>query len=505
MKKISTILRMAIGWHFLYEGLAKLGVGQWSSEGFLNNTNGFLSGFYHWLAASPVRLEIVDYLNIAGLILIGLALFFGLLSRWASLCGAFLLALYYFAYPPFGVSLLSANEGGVYIVNQLFVETAILIFLFCYREKGYGLDTLIQFLKAKKKPVAAGTAEASALPLSGTSTRREVLKNLISLPVLGVIGWSANQNRKLYGADVMSGATIQVNRTGINELKGTLPTGKIGDLEITRLILGSNLISGFSHARDLIYTDSLFRAYNTERKVFETLSLAEQAGINTINAGMNSVPLVAKYKKLTGSKIKVIAQAYIPGENPFEQINLSIEEYGVDVVQIHGGATDSLAEAGKLDVIRKAIDYVRGKGYTVGLGAHAIDSLILCEENGIIPDYYMKTFHHDNYWSAHPRENRLPFEVTGPRSPDHNRFHENCFCSFPEQTVEFVNKAKVPVVGFKVLAAGAIQPEDGFRWAFENGADFICVGMFDFQIVNDVNICLDVLQNLQNRSREWYG
>jgi hypothetical protein len=60
-------------------------------------------------------------------------------------------------------------------------------------------------------------------------------------------------------------------------------------------------------------------------------------------------------------------------------------------------------------------------------------------------------------------------------------------------------------MGFKVLAAGAIQPEDGFNWAFQNGADFICVGMFDFQIVNDVNTTIDVLGKLQGRTREWYG
>jgi hypothetical protein len=58
---------------------------------------------------------------------------------------------------------------------------------------------------------------------------------------------------------------------------------------------------------------------------------------------------------------------------------------------------------------------------------------------------------------------------------------------------------------FNVLAAGAINPEDGFNWAFKNGADFICVGMFDFQIVNDVNIAIETLNKLQGRSREWFG
>jgi len=62
----------------------------------------------------------------------------------------------------------------------------------------------------------------------------------------------------------------------------------------------------------------------------------------------------------------------------------------------------------------------------------------------------------------------------------------------------------VPVMGFKVLAAGAIEPKDGFKWAYDNGADFICVGMFDFQVVSNVNIAIDCLKTT-NRKREWFG
>jgi len=113
--------------------------------------------------------------------------------------------------------------------------------------------------------------------------------------------------------------------------------------------------------------------------------------------------------------------------------------------------------------------------------------------------------HHDNYWSAHPREYRVPFEVDEALFMDHNKYHDNCFCTFPDRTVEFVNRAKVPVMGYKVLAAGAIHPKDGFKWAFENGADFICAGMFDFQVVEDVNICIDTLNQMQNRKREWFS
>ncbi len=33
------------------------------------------------------------------------------------------------------------------------------------------------------------------------------------------------------------------------------------------------------------------------------------------------------------------------------------------------------------------------------------------------------------------------------------------FCLFPERTVEFVNRVKVPVMGLKFLAAGAMEPK----------------------------------------------
>ena len=62
-----------------------------------------------------------------------------------------------------------------------------------------------------------------------------------------------------------------------------------------------------------------------------------------------------------------------------------------------------------------------------------------------------------------------------------------------------------PWIAFKVLAAGAIKPETGLKYAFENGADFVCLGMYDFQVVDDVNICLDTLANLGNRTRPWYA
>ena len=495
-----TILRLAIGWHFIYEGMVKLIAENWTSAGYLSNSTGFLSGFYQWMASSPAMIKVIDLLNIYGLILIGLGLFLGILIRCAAYSGVLLLTMYYFAYPPFGVSTLYSPEGSLFIVNKVLIEAFVLLFIAVYKEKGYNIGALIGVL-FKSKKTAANSDDHVYHP-----SRREVLKNLASLPVLGIMGWGAVRNYSAYSVDVFSGATIQAENSSLNDLKGMLPKGNVGSHEISRLVMGGNLIGGWSHGRDLIYTDSLFKAYNTEKKIYETLILAEKAGINTINIGFPSIPVIAKYKKIIGSKIKVICQVHhaFKGDNHFDAINNAIDN-GVDIIQIIGNSVDRLVMEERVDIIGRMLEKIREQGYTAGLGAHAIQSFLTCKTKGVIPDYYMVTMHHDKYWSAHPYENRKTLEVNTGRHKEHGMWHDNMWCQFPEKTIDFVENVDVPVMGFKVLAAGAIQPADGFNWALKHGADFICVGMFDFQVVNNVNICIETLNNLNDRKRKWYA
>jgi hypothetical protein len=56
------------------------------------------------------------------------------------------------------------------------------------------------------------------------------------------------------------------------------------------------------------------------------------------------------------------------------------------------------------------------------------------------------------------------------------------------------------------MAAGSIHPGTAFKYAFEKGADFVCAGMYDFQMVEDANIALEALTNnemIANRIRPW--
>jgi hypothetical protein len=331
-----------------------------------------------------------------------------------------------------------------------------------------------------------------------TCTRRQALKSIAALPLMGAAG------REIFSGQM--NPTLQMKTATPEQVRGTLPKGRLGKFEISRLIMGTNPINGYAHSRDLGYVGSLFKAYNTEKKVFETLMIAEQAGINCIGSGFLSLPLLSKYKKETGSKIIVIGQVGLNRDtkNIFEQFDQAIG-IGVDVIQLHGEWCDRLVVEKRFDDIAKLIDYVRKQGMLAGMGAHTADAQKACAEKGIIPDYYMVTMHHSNYWSAHPMENRVLYESIGTKQEDHNKWHDNCFCTFPDRTVDFVSKATVPVVAFKVMAAGAILPEDGIRWAFENGADFVTAGMFDFQVIGDVNITLDILNNLPGRQRKWFS
>jgi hypothetical protein len=160
---------------------------------------------------------------------------------------------------------------------------------------------------------------------------------------------------------------------------------------------------------------------------------------------------------------------------------------------------------GRSAELAKAVEYIKKKGYMVGVGGHSIETIMGCERDQIPTDFYVKTFHHDKYWSAHPVENRVEYSVIGKTSEDHNMFHENMWDLFPQKTSEYMKTIRKPWFAFKVLAAGAIQPKDGFRHAFENGADFICVGMFDFQVIDNVNTASEVLATLGKREREWFS
>jgi hypothetical protein len=310
--------------------------------------------------------------------------------------------------------------------------------------------------------------------------RREFLKTSLAGSAIGAFGLSFEEQALLAQASKPAVAAAPSGSTD------DMPTGRIGKLKVTRLIVGGNLTSGFAHSRDLVYVSGLLRQYFTDEKVFETWQLCEQCGINTaiLRVDDHVIGLITRYWNERGGKLQWIAQAKMTPDD-VSDIQRAVDN-GAAAVYIHGGVCDSFIDEGKVDLLARAVQLIRKQGVLAGLAGHKVEVPIACEKAGAEPDFYMKTLHHLNYWSAR-------------RQPE----HDNVWCTTPDQTIEFMRTVKKPWIAYKVMAAGAIHPQEGFKYAFDNGADFVCAGMFDFQVREDVVIARNILSAQTARRRPW--
>lgn len=142
---IMVVLRLAIGWHFLYEGVSKILNPNWTSAGFLLDSKGILQGFFHSLAMNKNILEVVDFLNVWGLTAIGFGLVAGLFIPVATLAGMIILGFYYLSHPPLiGADYAIPSEGSYLIVNKNLIEFFALWTLYLFPcGNRIGLDRFI--------------------------------------------------------------------------------------------------------------------------------------------------------------------------------------------------------------------------------------------------------------------------------------------------------------------------------------------------------------------------
>ncbi|MFO7999789.1 MAG: DoxX family membrane protein [Marinilabilia sp.] len=144
------VLRTAIGWLFLHEGLYKLITPDWSAQYYLSESEGPLQWLFQWIISSDFLTTVSNYGVIFLLILSGLLLLTGLFERIAAVAGMVLLVFFYLSYPPFSETSNAMAEGNYLLIDKNFILFVALWVVWQFRPGLYlGLDRLIATVRSK--------------------------------------------------------------------------------------------------------------------------------------------------------------------------------------------------------------------------------------------------------------------------------------------------------------------------------------------------------------------
>ena len=264
-----------------------------------------------------------------------------------------------------------------------------------------------------------------------------------------------------------------------------LPTVGLGSHRVTRLIVGSNPMYGYSHFNHLY--DQHMLEWFTDERVVNLLLDCEKRGINTWQASFNYA-MKRQIPRLrdAGGKIQFIClaaswhydenwprtpEAILDGTVKCAQAAMEFKPIGI---AFHGAATDILFRAGKIDLLKTYIDRVHDMGTLAGISTHNPAILDMLRERDFANDFYMTGLH---YLTRHPEDwmkeiGTLPLD-------------EGWIASDPPKMVEAVRKVNKPALVYKVLGAGRKcgseeQKRRAIEWAFKNikPTDATIIGLY---------------------------
>ena len=250
----------------------------------------------------------------------------------------------------------------------------------------------------------------------------------------------------------------------------SLPKLRLGNFEVSRLVMGCNQFYGASHFNGLL--DQVMREWNTPARVCQTLRQCEQNGINTYQyAHLERSLLDLELYRASGGKIQLIA-VHI-GEAPVEQVVKRVQP----IAMYHWGeAVDVFFREGKMDRVHEYTKRLRQTGVLVGIGTHKPEVVEYAEERGWDVDFYLLCAYNR---TRTPEEIRKMLGVL-PLPPGDVYLETD-----PPRAYGVAKQTKKTCFLFKILAAGRVTDspqaiDNAFKTAFESikPNDGVIVGMY---------------------------
>ncbi len=252
-----------------------------------------------------------------------------------------------------------------------------------------------------------------------------------------------------------------------------LPTVQFGPHKVSRLLIGTNPLMGYSHFNQIL--DRTMRDWMTHDRRVETLMRAEAAGITTwqLHYHLDTMAIVDDLKS-KGSKLQMFLLSDFELHKDFTMIP-AVARKGFLGIAHHGNRTDEAYRAKQMDRVKEFVMRVKDAGLMAGVSMHNPEVMDFIEDSGWPVDYYMTCF----YRVSRTREEARA--LMNGEAPLGETFLEKD----PERMSQRILKTKRPCFGFKILAAGRAgfakeQIETAFKGAFARikPNDAVIVGMW---------------------------
>jgi hypothetical protein len=242
-----------------------------------------------------------------------------------------------------------------------------------------------------------------------------------------------------------------------------IPSVRLGELEVSRFIIGGNPFSGFSHQSRERSAEMV--AWYTDERIVETLFQAEALGVTAcILRGDDHITRVLRRYWDEGGRMAWIAQTNSRGGTPVESA-VYCRDRGASACFLHGGVADHLVAQGRPEEMATLVKAVQAMGMPAGVAGH-MPEVFRWAEAHVSVDFYMLC-----YYNPSPRQD----------VPHHDpAAAERYLVEDREARVGLVPGLGRPVIHYKVLAAGRTPAPEALSYAAEHmrDGDAVCVGVY---------------------------